>query len=221
MTGLLVSIDVGGTLGHADGPSIAAALTEVSPLHHSEARQIIRRTLYTEPVISPELVVTVCAALQIPLSAFPHSVVPLPLRLAPNALTALQVMSQHARLVTFSNVICLEGDNDQLRELLHPWVVDHFPSFRTGYAKPDPDAFRHVAHTCGTSTAHMVHIGDDWTCDIIGARAAGVTAIWISNGRPIPKPEGLTDSSVLVAVDLFAASQQLTNLQNGGDHECV
>lgn len=120
-------------------------------------------------MISPELVVTVCAALQIPLSAFPHSVVPLPLRLAPNALTTLQVMSQHARLVTFSNVICLEGDNDRLRELLHPWVVDHFPSFRAGYAKPDPDAFRHVAHTCGASTARMVHIGADWTCDIIGA----------------------------------------------------
>ncbi|WP_162959222.1 HAD family hydrolase [Micromonospora tulbaghiae] len=212
MTGLLVSVDVGGTLGHVDRPSLAATLATASPLDTSEARRIIRQKLHAQPSISPQIVVDVCAALQVPVSTFPRAIAPAPLRLVPNALTALRAMSRHATLVTLSNVTCLEADPSALRDLLHPWVLDHFPSYRIGYAKPDPAAFQHVARTCHVSTAHMVHIGDDWTCDVVGARTAGVTAIWISHGRPVPEPDRLTDHGVLVAADLVAASRQLTEL---------
>jgi FMN hydrolase / 5-amino-6-(5-phospho-D-ribitylamino)uracil phosphatase len=124
----------------------------------------------------------------------------------------LQSMSQHATLFTLSNVTCLDAGTDQLRELLKPWVLDHFPSCRIGYAKPDPAAWRYVAHACHSSAEHMVHIGDDWICDIVGARSAGVTAIWVSNGRPVPEPERLNDPGILVATDIAAASWQLTDL---------
>ncbi|HUZ51397.1 MAG TPA: HAD family hydrolase [Streptosporangiaceae bacterium] len=212
MTGLLVSVDVGGTIGQVDGRSLTAVLAMASTLPPAEARRIIRQKLHTQPSIGSVVVADVCDSLGIPVSAFPRAVEPSPLRLVPGALTALRSMSQHATLVTLSNVTCLEADTDRLRDLLHPWVLAHFPSCRIGYAKPDPAAFRYVAQACHTSTRHMVHVGDDWICDVIGARSAGVTAIWVSKGRSVPEPARLSDHGVLIADDIAAASQQLTDL---------
>lgn len=212
MTGLLVSVDVGGTLGHADGPSLVAILAKASPVDPADVRRIVRQKLHVQPTISPPVVADVCDALRIPRSAFPCDFKPPPLRLAPHALAALRSMSQHATLVTLSNVTCLEAGTDQLRDLLYPWVRDFFPSSRIGYAKPDPAAWHHVARAYHTSARHMVHIGDEWTSDIGGALSAGVTAIWVSNGRPVPEPDRLTNPSVFVAADLAAASWQLADL---------
>lgn len=212
MTRLLVSIDVGGTLGHADGPSLAATLARASPLDPAVARHLVRRTLHTQPTITPAVVDDVCAALGISPAAFPREVRPQPLRLMPGALDAVQTMSRHATLVTLSNVTCLEADATCLHAQLHPWVSDHFQSCHTGYAKPDPAAFHRVAYTCGISTANMIHVGDDWTCDVEGARSAGVTAIWLSKGRRVPDHEQLPGHGVLVVGDLAAASRQITEL---------
>jgi FMN hydrolase / 5-amino-6-(5-phospho-D-ribitylamino)uracil phosphatase len=212
MTRLLVSIDVGGTIGQIDGPSLSTVLAKASPLAPAEARRIIRQKLHTEPSIGSAVIADVCDALGIPASAFPRAVEISPLRLVPAALTALQAMSQRATLVTLSNVNCLEADSDQLRHLLYPWALAHFPSCGIGYAKPDPAAFRYVAQACHTSTRHMVHVGDDWICDVVGARSAGVTAIWVSKGRSVPEPERLSDHGVLIADDIAAASRQVTEL---------
>jgi hypothetical protein len=32
----------------------------------------------------------------------------------------------------------------------------------------------------------MIHIGDDWTCDVLGAVNASAQAVWISRSRPVP-----------------------------------
>ncbi|MEV0610838.1 HAD family hydrolase [Polymorphospora rubra] len=191
---------------------MATILATASPLRPADARRIIRQQLYTRPSIDAAVIAEVCDALQLPVSAFPAPVESPPPRLLPGTVAALQTMSRHATIVTLSNVSCLEADTRRLRTLLHPWVVDQFPSCRTGYAKPDPTAFHCVATAYKTSPAHMVHIGDDWGCDVIGARTAGVTAIWVSNGRPVPEPERLNDGGVLVAADLTAASQHFTEL---------
>lgn len=212
MTRLLVSVDVGGTLGRADRPSLADILATQSPLDPAEARRIMRQMLHTQPSITPAIVASVREALRLPASAFPSIVRPPPLKLLPGAIEALRFMSRLATVVTLSNVTCLEAGTDELREILKPWVTDHFPSCRIGYAKPDPAAFRFVGSTCHASIADMVHIGDDWACDIIGAQSAGVTAIWISNGRPGPHPERLQDRGVLVATDLAAASRHIADL---------
>ena len=212
MTRLLVSIDVGGTLGQVDGPSLTATLAEASPLNPADARRVIRQGLHTQPTIDGAVIADLCQELRIPVSAFPSVVEPAPLRLVPEALPAVRLMSQYATVVTLSNVTCLEAETEHLRTLFHPWVVDHFPSCRTGYAKPDPAAFRHVVRRYGARENDMVHIGDDWTCDVLGPRSAGATAIWISKGRVAPEPDRLSDQRVLVAADLAAASHQLANL---------
>ncbi len=212
MTDVLVSIDVGGTLGHVNGPSLASVLAEASPLDSREARRIMRHRLHTRPAITISVVTEICGALRIPEAVFPHTVEASPLILVPGAWEALRAMSEHATLVTLSNVTCLEAGTDQLRALLAPWVSDHFPSYRIGFAKPDPAAFETVAHACGTKTADMVHVGDDWECDIVGAISVNATAIWISNGRPVPDDELIVDSGVLVAADLAAASRHISDL---------
>ena len=212
MTTPLVSLDVGGTLGRVDGPTIADVLAAASPLDPVEARRIMRHRLHTRTSITESVVADVCTALRIPEDVFPRLARVSPLRLLPGAVNALRAMSQHAMLVTLSNVTCLEADTDQLHELLSPWVAGHFPSCCIGYAKPDADAFRSVARACGTSTTHMVHIGDDWECDIMGARSAGATAIWISKGRPVPGPAPSNDPDVLVAGDLSAAARHIKDL---------
>lgn len=212
MSCVLVSLDVGGTLGRAVGRSLATILVEASPLPPEPARAVVRRMLHTTSSITPTIVAQVCDALRIPASAFPSAVTPAPLQLLPEALPALQAMSQHAKLVTLSNVTCLEADTDHLREMLHPWVQEHFPSYRIGYAKPDPSAFRHVAKACGVPVTQLVHIGDDWTCDVIGALSVGATVIWISHGLPLPVAESQEWCNVLVAPDLGAASAHVREL---------
>ena len=212
MTQLLVTIDVGGTIAHAPEPSLATVLAMASPLDPADARRIVREKLYTQTAIDRRIVAELCDALWIPASMFPETFKASPLRLVPGAITALRSMSRHATLVTLSNVTCLEANPEQMRELLHPWVKDYFPSCRIGHAKPDPAAFRYVATACHTSPADMVHIGDDWVCDIVGARSAGTTAIWISKRRPVPEPERLADCGVLVATDLAGAIRHLIKL---------
>lgn len=212
MNKVLVTLDVGGTLGHADGPTVAGVLAAASPLGAKHARRIMRHILHTEPEITHEVVTAVCAALRVPDHCFPHDLTPSSLTLLPGVAGALQVMNRHATLVTLSNVTCVEADIPHLRELLSPWVVAHFPSCHIGYAKPDRDAFDAVARSCGVPTSETVHIGDDWECDIIGARKAGATTIWIAGHRPVPDPSLLTDPNVLVAANLAQASEYVTNL---------
>ena len=211
MSSLVVSLDVGGTLGHAAGPSLTATLVAASPLGAAAGRRVVREALHHRSAITPAVIASVCEALRIAPTAFPASFPPNPLRLFPEAGQAVRAMSRHA-VLTLSNVTCLEAGTEQLRELLSPWVVDHFPSCRIGHTKPNPAAFEHVAAACRTSPARMVHIGDDWACDVLGARTAGVTAIWISRGRAVPEPERLNDPGLLVAADLTGASRQLTDI---------
>lgn len=212
MKDLLISVDVGGTLGHVVGSSLASVLAEASPLDPREARRIMRHRLHTQPAITPPVITEICRELRIPTDVFPQAVAASPLILVPGALAALRAMSDRATVVTLSNVTCLEAGTDQLRELLAPWVSNHFPSCRIGYAKPDPAAFETVAHACGTKTVNMVHIGDDWECDIVGAISVNATAIWISSGRPVPDDELVVDAGVLVAEDLAAASRHISHL---------
>jgi FMN phosphatase YigB (HAD superfamily) len=212
MTRLLVSVDIGGTLGRADGPSLADTLAARSPLGAAEARGILRQMLHTRPSITPAIVADLCEALRLPPDAFPGMVQPPPLKLMPGAIQALRFMSRLAKVVTLSNATCLEAGTDKLHEMLRPSVAAYFPSCQIGYAKPDPEAFRFVGRACRASIADMVHIGDDWACDIVGARSAGVTAIWISNGRPAPGPKRLQDRGVLVAADLAAVSRRIADL---------
>ncbi|MFI5648175.1 HAD family hydrolase [Kitasatospora sp. NPDC051705] len=215
--GRLVSLDIGGTLGNAQGPGLAARLAAISPLGPKQARRVMRDILHTAPEITDAVTEQVCAELDIKPSDFPTDLPVSPLVLFPGVVEALQQLSDSATVVTLSNVTCTEADPDRLLALLSPWVSAHFPSCRTGFAKPDCRAFWTVADAHQLSARTMVHVGDDWECDIRGATAAGFAAVWLSHGRTVPDEHVLVEHDVLVAHDLADAVQhvrQLLDLRN-------
>ncbi len=68
---------------------------------------------------------------------------------------------------------------------LFPVIVD---SGRVGIDKPDPRIFQHAAGLLGVPLAEIVHVGDAWEADVMGALHAGARAIWFSptDDRALP-----------------------------------
>jgi HAD superfamily hydrolase (TIGR01509 family) len=208
----LISLDIGGTLGYAYGPGLTARLAGLSPLGPAKARRVMRDLLHIAPRISEAVVDRVCNALGIAPSDFPRSLPATQLEPFPGTIEALRELSQSATLVTLSNVVCTEADPDHLLRLFSPWVSAYFPSCRTGYAKPDPRAFLAVAKAYGVHPSQIVHVGDDWECDVQGAIDAGLSAVWLSHGRTIPDPHLIVEHGVQVAGDLPDAVRHAQHL---------
>ncbi|AZK95023.1 MULTISPECIES: HAD family hydrolase [Streptomyces] len=214
---LLVTVDVGGTLGTAEGPGLAMRLAKASPLPGARAREIMRSTLHTYPSLTESVVTEVCQALQVSPEDFPRDLRPASFVLFPGTVEALERISGVAMVVTLSNVTCVDADTDGLRALLSPWISDFFPSCRIAHSKPDPRAFHAVAEYFDTAPEVLVHVGDDWNCDIVGAVEAGAKAVWISRGRKIPDESLVVDHGVHVAHDLAAAAVHIQYLAARSD----
>jgi FMN hydrolase / 5-amino-6-(5-phospho-D-ribitylamino)uracil phosphatase len=58
-------------------------------------------------------------------------------------------------------------------------VVD---SGRLGIDKPDPRIFAHAGEALAVSLGDLLHVGDSWEADVLGAVAAGASAVWF-DGR--------------------------------------
>ena len=93
---------------------------------------------------------------------------------APGALDALRALGLRLAVVSNSN-----GTVARILEALDlthrvDVVVD---SAIVGFEKPDPRIFRHAADLLGVRPDEAVHVGDLYSVDVLGARAAGVPAI--------------------------------------------
>ena len=210
----LVTVDVGGTLGTATGPGLAMRLAAASPLAAAQARTIMRGRLHTQPAITPEVIDSVSADLQITADPAHFEAPAAPFRLFPGTLQALEELAGLATVATLSNVTCVDADSERLAALLAPHVAGHFPSCEIGYAKPDPLAFLSVARHYGTEPGHVVHIGDDWVCDAEGAASAGMRAIWLSGERPVPDEKTMIRHGIVAVRDIAAAARYLTSINN-------
>ena len=61
------------------------------------------------------------------------------------------------------------------------------PSREAEAGKPHPHIFRVALHALGVEPERAVHVGDSYSCDVIGARDIGITPIWVNpNGEPTP-----------------------------------
>ena len=60
---------------------------------------------------------------------------------------------------------------------LFPVIAD---SGRLGFEKPDRRIFDWAARRLGTTSTEIVHVGDAWEADVVGALAAGGRAIWFA-----------------------------------------
>ena len=60
-------------------------------------------------------------------------------------------------------------------------------SGEVGLGKPDADVFALTLSQLGAKADSAVMVGDSWERDVIGALDAGLSAVWVSGGRPIPE----------------------------------
>lgn len=92
-----------------------------------------------------------------------------------------------ARVGIVSNNL-LEEQAEKLRHCgLDRFIDTLVVSGEAGVSKPDPRIFRIALDRLGCEPAEAVMIGDSWTADVAGARAAGIRAIWFNPaGRERP-----------------------------------
>jgi len=74
--------------------------------------------------------------------------------------------------------------------------IEHFFSFildstQEGVMKPDPRIFRRALKLEGVEAAEVLHVGDLFGCDVMGADAAGIPAVWL--GNDLISPPAVTD----------------------------
>jgi putative hydrolase of the HAD superfamily len=74
-----------------------------------------------------------------------------------------------------------------------------------GVLKPDPRIFAQLLERAGAEPQRALHVGDDAVSDVEGARAAGITPVWLNrSGGPWPRESQppLTIRSLAELVDL-------------------
>ena len=64
------------------------------------------------------------------------------------------------------------------------WLDAVVDSGVVGFEKPDPRIFRHAAAALGVEPAEAVHVGDLYSVDVVGARAAGARASFSIPSEP-------------------------------------
>ncbi len=64
-------------------------------------------------------------------------------------------------------------------------------SGRLGFEKPNRRIFDHAASALGVPTSELIHVGDAWEADIVGALAAGAKAVYFASAAPAELPAGV------------------------------
>ncbi len=82
-----------------------------------------------------------------------------------------------------------------------PYLSAVVVSQRVGAIKPDPRMFDAAEKALETEPGSIIHVGDDWTADIVGAKRAGWRAAHLL-GRPADSPLPGSEPDGAVVPDL-------------------
>lgn len=101
----------------------------------------------------------------------------------------LELTRTRARIGIVSNNL-LEEQQGKLRHCgLASYVDVLVVSEEAGVSKPDPRIFEIALDRIGCRAGEVVMVGDSWAADVIGARDAGIRAIWFNpSGKRPPDP---------------------------------
>lgn len=98
-----------------------------------------------------------------------------------------------------SLALVTNGASDTQRENLRVLDIEHrfaavVISGEVGVAKPDARIFRLALDELGVLPENVWHVGDDLNTDVAGAKAAGLTSVWLNRGSDpgtagAPKPD--------------------------------
>ncbi|MCI4351120.1 MAG: HAD family hydrolase [Thermoplasmata archaeon] len=110
-------------------------------------------------------------------------------RPVPGAVALVRRLAGSVRLGIVSNNRT-RGQLDKLRSIGLTGLFDVLiTSEEVGAAKPDPEIFQAALDGLKVARDEVVMVGDSWPSDVLGARAAGLTAVWFNRGAfPNPDP---------------------------------
>ncbi|HLX35259.1 MAG TPA: HAD family hydrolase [Candidatus Limnocylindrales bacterium] len=80
-------------------------------------------------------------------------------------------------------------------------------SQRVGAIKPQPEIFREAARLLGSPPQRILHVGDDWAADVVGATRAGWHAAYLRGRQgdtPLPTSAPGDDASPDLVIDELA-----------------
>ena len=95
-----------------------------------------------------------------------------------DVLSGLERLKPRFRLFTASN-----GNADLERIGLAHYFERSLNARQVGALKPDPVLFHKVIEGTDLQPQQVVYVGDDPALDVVGARAAGMHAVWINRER--------------------------------------
>ncbi|GGW87457.1 HAD family hydrolase [Streptomyces noursei] len=108
--------------------------------------------------------------------------------LFPDSVPALEALAPLVRQAVLSN----SSTANQERKLTTLGIRDHFEAMlcadRLGCAKPAPEAFRGACASLGLPPAEVLYVGDRLDVDGLGARDAGLAAVWLDRAGAEEKP---------------------------------
>lgn len=81
----------------------------------------------------------------------------------------------------------------QLAGVAQHFAVGMLSAREFGVGKPDPRIFHEACRRLGCAPAEVLHVGDDWTLDVLGARSAGLQAAWLCRDPAGEPPEACPD----------------------------
>ena len=115
----------------------------------------------------------------------------------------LRELHRTHRLGIVSNIWCR---SDLCREeLTRAGVADLFEavvlSSDHGVIKPSPLIFERAVELFGVDKSAVLFVGDDFVCDISGAKAAGLAAVWIDRGEEKIEKRGPRPDLVISELD--------------------
>ncbi len=110
-------------------------------------------------------------------------------QLVPGAIDLLARLRGHARLGVVTNNVVSEQTRKANALGLAPYLDALVISEAVGVNKPDPRIFRYALDQLGVAASDTVMVGDSWATDIVGARHAGLRAVWFNRHR-VPLPDG-------------------------------
>lgn len=205
-----VVCDAGGTLGSFTGRSIEQILQPLSLRAPGDPEfDRIRWMLNCTPAMTDTVIEHVCGALLIDPGEWP----------GPEtwqdcgfdafdgaAGVVAELRDRGVPVVVLSNGPVTAAHRIHALQARVPTITRIYTSYGMGMRKPDPRLWRQIAGDLGVRTDEILHVGDQWTNDILGAANAGCYALHVATREQPPDsstwPEALTSRTVALGASI-------------------
>jgi len=123
-------------------------------------------------------------------------------RVVPGAIALLEALRSRVKIGIVSNNMLVE-QQEKLKHLgLKAYIDVLVVSEEAGFIKPAAEIFHIALARLQCKAEEAVMIGDAWQNDIVGARGAGIRAIWLNRaGMPCPDPTLATEITAFEPIE--------------------